>query len=105
MEKLDIKRGKWKDIEGDNLPNKMKEIFGNCKQESDWYVSSYGAMEPIRIRIESKSEIFMEINTVSIPDDQVLDTMRKRNQFLEFITGFTAKERLKRLKKKAKDGS
>lgn len=104
MEKLDIKRGKYKDVEGDNLFNKMKEVLGNCEKEGDWFVSRYGAMDPIKLRVASKSELEMEINTVKIPDEKVLDTMRKRNEILEFATGFTAKERLKRLKKKAKDG-
>jgi len=105
MEKLDIKRGKYKDIEGDKLFNKMNEVLGNCKKEDDWLISSFGAMDPIKLRILSKSELEMEINTISIPDAEVLNTMRKRNEILEFATGFTAKERLKRLKKKAKDGS
>lgn len=104
MEKLDIKRGKYKDIEGDKLFNKMNEVLGNCKKEGDWLISSFGAMDPIKLRIISKSELEMEINTISIPDAEVLNTMRKRNEILEFATGFTAKERLKRLKKKAKDG-
>ena len=34
--------------------------------------------------------------------DQVLDTMKKRNIFLETATGFTSKQRLKMLKDKAK---
>ena len=104
MEKLDIKRGKYKDIEGDKLFNMMNEVLGNCKKEGDWFISSFGAMDPIKLKIVSKSELEMEINTISIPDAEVLNTMRKRNEILEFATGFTAKERLKRLKKKAKDG-
>lgn len=104
MEKLDIKRGKFNDIEGEKLPTKMKEIFGNCETEGDWFVSHFGAMDPIKIRIISKKELEFEINTVTVPEDQIIETMRKRNEFLQFATGFTAKERLKRLKKKAKEG-
>jgi hypothetical protein len=47
----------------------------------------------------------IEITTVHIPEDQVLDTMKKRNFFLEEATGFTSKQRLKRLKEKAKKGT
>ncbi len=101
MERLDIKKGNFKKIEGDLLLGKMEEVFGNCTKEADWLVSRYGAMDPIRIKLESKTLLILEINTVKIPDDQVLDTVRKRNILLEFATGFTAKERLKRLKKKA----
>jgi len=105
METLDIKRGKFKDIDGDGLPNKMKEIFGNHERDGEWHVSRYGALDPIKIKILSNKELAMEITTKKIPDDQVLDTVRKRNEFLEYATGFTSKERLKRLKKKAKEGT
>ena len=105
MEKLDIKRGNYGKIEGDRLFELMKETFGNCRTEGEWLLSDYGAMQPIKIKVLSKNELAMEINTVEIPEDQVLDTMRKRNKFLEAATGFTSKERLKRLKDKAKKGS
>jgi len=104
MEKLDIKRGNYSKIEGDKLFELMKEIFGNCSMDGDWLISEYGAMKPIKIKVLNKNEIAMEIITVEIPEDQVLDTMRKRNAFLEKATGFTSKERLKRLKDKAKKG-
>jgi hypothetical protein len=105
MERLDIKRGNFSKIENDKLYEKMREVFGNCEKKDDWLVSSYGALDPIKIKIDSKKELLLEINTIKIPEDQVLDSVRKRNEVLEFATGFTAKERLKRLKKKAKEGS
>jgi len=104
MEKLDIKRGNYGKIEGEKLFELMKEIFGNCSKDGEWLLSDYGAMKPIKIKVLDKTEIAMEIITVEIPEDQVLDTMRKRNAFLERATGFTSKERLKRLKEKAKKG-
>jgi hypothetical protein len=105
MEKLDIKRGNFEKVEGDNLFKLMKEVFGNCDKADDWCISNYGAMQPIRAKVLSKSEMTIEITTVQIPEDQVLDTMKKRNFFLEEATGFTSKQRLKRLKDKAKKGS
>ena len=104
MDKLDIKRGNFSKIEGDKLEDLMIEIFGNCRKEGNWLASDYGAMKPIKVNRLSKTEIALEITTVSIPDDQVLDTMRKKNAFLETVTGFTSKQRLKRMKEKAKKG-
>jgi hypothetical protein len=104
MEILDIKRGNFSKVEGENLEKLMIEIFGNCRKEGEWRLSEYGAMKPIKVKVQSKSELAMEITTVKIPEDQVLDTMKKRNQFLEIATGFTSKQRLKRLKDKAKKG-
>ena len=104
MEKLDIKRGWFSKIDGDKLPQIMKDIFGNVEERDGWFISKYGAMQPIKVKPLSKSELGVEINTIKIPDDEVLDTMRKRNKFFELTTGFDSKQRLKRLKKKAKNG-
>ncbi|MDG6224700.1 MAG: DUF5611 family protein [Candidatus Thermoplasmatota archaeon] len=105
MEIFDIKKGYAKKIEGKGLTDLMKDIFGNAEAEGDWISSNYGAMRPIRARMGSGSELVIEIVTVKVPDDQVLDTMKKRNLFLEAATGFDSKTRLKRLKEKAKGGS
>jgi len=104
MEVLDIKKGNFEQVEGDRLFELMTEIFGDCEKDGDWCVSEYGAMKPIRVKVLSRSEMAIEINTVQIPPEQVLDTMKKRNLFLETATGFTSKQRLKRLKNKAKKG-
>lgn len=105
METFDIKKGVAGRIEGDKLGELMREVFGNVEREGDWYISRYGAMQPIRIKMRSKSELDVEIVTAKIPDDQVIDSMKKRNAFLEAATGFDSKTRLKRLKDKAKEGA
>ena len=102
MEEMDVKRGLGSNIEGEKLGELMKDIFGNVEKDGDWFVSRYGAMQPIRTKLSSTSSLTMEIVTVKVPDDEVLGTMRKRNAFLERATGFNSKQRLKRLKAKAK---
>ena len=104
MEEMDVKRGLGSNIEGEKLGELMKEIFGNVEKDGDWFVSKYGAMQPIRTKLSTKSSLSMEIVTVKVPDDEVLGTMRKRNTFLERATGFNSKQRLKRMKAKAKKG-
>jgi hypothetical protein len=104
METFDIKKGASARVQGDKLGDLMNEVFGNVDREDEWFVSRYGAMQPIRARMKSNSELLVEIVTVKIPDDMVIDSMKKRNAFLESATGFDAKTRLKRLKDKAKDG-
>jgi hypothetical protein len=105
MEVFDIKKGLGSKIQGDKLGALMKDVFGNVDRDGEWFVSSYGAMMPIRAMMRSNTELAVEIVTVKVPDDQVLDSMRRRNAFLETATGFDSKTRLKRLKDKAKDGA
>jgi len=109
MTDFDIKKGCYKNIEGDGLKNIMQEVFGNVSEENGLLVSSYGAMARIEAKIKSKT--FMSLTTVnvddirSLSDDQILESKRKLNEFLLKATGFTPKDRLKRAKDKAKKGT
>ncbi|MBO6084697.1 MAG: DUF5611 family protein [Candidatus Methanomethylophilaceae archaeon] len=104
----DIKKGWFKNIEGEKLAQLMEEVFGNVKKDGDKLVSSYGVMESIVVTMISKDK--MDITTTNIPDakscsaNQILDSKKKLNVFAEKATGFNAKARMKRAQKKAKDG-
>ena len=41
----DIKKGWFKNIEGDLLEKMMEDVFGNVKQEGDLLVSTYGVLD------------------------------------------------------------
>ncbi|NLF33854.1 MAG: DUF5611 family protein [Thermoplasmatales archaeon] len=103
---FDIKKGWFKNIEGDALKDLMKEIFGDTEQEGDALVASYGVLSRIEVRVLAKDKL--EIVTVSregpLGDDEVLDSKRRLNAFAERATGFDSKARMKRAQKKAKEG-
>ena len=102
----DIKKGWYKNIEGDLLVQLMQEVFGNVVAEGETLVSTYGVLERIEVKVLAKDK--MEIVTVNKPgtatDDEILDSKRKLNAFAEKATGFDAKARMKRAQKKAKEG-
>ena len=102
----DIKKGWYKNIEGDLLAQLMQEVFGNVVSEGDVLVSTYGVLDRIEVKVISKDK--MEIVTVNKPgsatDDDILDSKRRLNVFAEKATGFDAKARMKRAQKKAKEG-
>lgn len=102
----DIKKGWYKNIEGDLLAKMMEEVFGNVETKDDRLVSSYGVLASIEVKILAKDK--MEIVTVnksgSFGDDEILGSKRKLNQFAEKATGFDAKARMKRAQQKAKKG-
>lgn len=102
----DIKKGWYKNVEGEALPALMNETFGNVKTEGDLYVSSFGVMERIEVKILAKDK--MSIATVNakveMTDDAILGSKRKLNEFAEKATGFDAKARMKRAQQKAKKG-
>ena len=102
----DIKKGWYKNIEGDLLAQLMQEVFGNVVAEGETLVSTYGVLERIEVKVLAKDK--MEIVTVNKPgtatDDEILDSKRKLNAFAEKATGSDAKARMKRAQKKAKEG-
>ena len=102
----DIKKGWYKNIEGDLLAQLMQEVFGNVVAEGETLVSTYGVLERIEVKVIAKDK--MEIVTVNKPGtataDEILDSKRKLNAFAEKATGFDAKARMKRAQKKAKEG-
>ncbi len=106
MVSYDIKKGFYKNVEGDLLPNMMREVFGNVESEGDKFVSTYGVLARIEVQILAKDK--MDITTVNatgaMADDDILDSKRKLNIFAEQATGFDAKARMKRAQKKAKEG-
>ena len=102
----DIKKGWFKNVEGDLLKDLMKEVFGNVSSEGDKLVSSYGVLARIEVEVIGKDK--MHITTVNkegdMDDATILDSKRKLNAFAEKATGFDTKARMKRAQAKAKKG-
>ena len=107
MVEYDIKKGWFKNIEGDLLKKMMEECFGNVSQKGDALVSSFGVLESINVKVIGKDK--MEVVTTSkegkMTDDDILNSKRKLNAFVEKATGFDAKARMKRAQAKAKEGN
>ncbi len=104
MEEFEVKRGSTKDL-ASRIPIELSRHFG-CEPESvgDGYAIAYGAIRRlVAAPGPGGKTLRVEIETdTSIDDDAViLDTIRKRNAFLEGATGFSSKERVKRSKKNA----
>lgn len=103
----DIKRGWFKNIEGDLLEKMMNDVFGNVRSEGEVLVSTYGVLDRIEVKILTKDKL--DIVTVNkegceSDDNAILDSKRRLNEFAEKATGFDAKARMKRAQKKAKEG-
>ncbi len=101
--KYDIKRGHFKNIEGDKLENMMEECFGSVKKEGDRLITSFGAIAHLEIWTEGKTNLWVDIEMDDDVDNKVAsETISIWNDFLLKATGFDAKKRRDRAKKKAK---
>lgn len=103
----DIKRGWFKNIEGNNLAQLMEDVFGNVTSEGSTLVSSFGVLDRIEVKVLSKEQL--DITTVNgdrtFSDEEIIESKRKLNEFAEKATGFNAKARMKRAQDKAKKGT
>ncbi|MCL2148038.1 MAG: DUF5611 family protein [Methanomassiliicoccaceae archaeon] len=106
MVEYDIKKGWFKNIEGDLLEKMMAEVFGNVARKDGALVSSYGVLESVTVRVIGKDKL--ELSTANraggASDEEILDSKRRLNAFAERATGFDAKARMKRAQAKAKSG-
>ena len=101
----DIKKGWYKNIEGPALEELMRSVFGNVSREGDALVSSYGALRSITVKVLSKTTLDLVTAAGSVvSDEEILDSKRRLNEFVEKATGFNAKQRMKRAQQKVKEG-
>jgi hypothetical protein len=102
---FDIKKGHGSSLEGNGLRDLMKDIFGQVKEENGSYVTSFGATTRFEVKLVKKN--VLSVNSQSDKNaspEAMAESNKKYNAFMERATGLTAKERNKRLQKKAKEG-
>lgn len=103
MRVYEIKRGHWKNIEGDQLPALLQDIFGSAKRVADGtYETSFRALTRLTVKYANKTQI--DVDTVmdgKASNEDARATIKAYNVFLERVTGLSAKERAKRAKKTA----
>ncbi len=103
MKDFDIKRGHFKKIDDGGLKRLMEDTFDKVEEGSEGLVARWGALNPLTVAIKDKSTLGVETQMrTDVDDDTATDTIRKYNAFMEAATGFSAKERKKRVDKKAK---
>ena len=101
----DIRKGHYASIEGDKLREIISSVFGSVKAEGDELVSSFGAITRLEVKVLSKTSMDVTSTTDKTASIEMqTETVKRWNIFLEQATGFTSKERSKRLQKKAKEG-
>lgn len=83
---FDIKKGFFKNVDGDGLKNIMAEIFGKAEEDGGVVSSSYGAMAKIEAKVISKTLLGLRTENIAdvskLSDDEILDSKRKLNNFL-----------------------
>ncbi len=102
MQEYPIKRG-YKEGFEERMVEGLESYFGTAPAESDGhYTISYGVLKCLEVYTGkgAKTLVVDTESDTSVDDDQViLDTNRRFRQYLEYVTGYSAKERAKKAKK------
>lgn len=77
----------------------LRSCFGTAQVEGDAVIASYGAISRLSVRPAGR-ELSVDLTmNPKVPEDVARETIRRYNRFLEVATGYSAKERGKRLRK------
>jgi len=102
---FDIKKGHGASLEGDGLKDLMKSVFGDVAEDNGALVTSFGATTRFEVRLLNKTTLSVtSVSDKNASTEAMMESNRMYNEFMERATGFNAKERSKRLQKKAKEG-
>jgi len=96
MRAYDFKRGHKKGIE--EIEAIMRELFENVQKNGERLVAQYKGLEKIEVWLEGK-KLAVETTSRDVSGEDAMDTLKTWNEFLFRVTGYTAKERKKKLNK------
>lgn len=104
MREYELRRGQWKNIDGEKLLHLMQDVFGETKVEGSGYVvENYEAIK--RLYVEQLGKTHLRVDSTldaKVDNETAQRTLRSYNDFLELATGYNAKERGKRAQKEVK---
>lgn len=101
MQRYPVRASHRSQLTSEILRGKLAEEFGPAQIEGGVVSARYGALERIAVRAEGKElEVDVTMNP-KVPEDVARETILRYNRFLEAATGYTSKERAKRLRKSA----
>lgn len=100
MQEYPVKRGFTKDL-NTRMVEGLKECFGTEPERSGDHVRiRYGALQLLDVAAGGggKTLIVYTESDKEAPDEVIMETNRRFRKYLETVTGFSAKERVKRAK-------
>jgi len=87
----------------ERLEEMLKKHFGGFERDGEFYiVRNFKAIEELKLKLENK-RLYAESKTKLTDDETAMATIKAYNKFLEELTGYTAKERQKLMKKETEE--
>ncbi|MFA5862412.1 MAG: DUF5611 family protein [Candidatus Thermoplasmatota archaeon] len=104
MRDYELRRGHWKNIEGDKLLHLMQDVWGETKKVGNGFqVDNYAGITKLYCEVIGKTHLHVDtVMNPKVSNDDAQKTLRSYNDFLELATGYNAKERGKRAQAESK---
>ncbi|MCQ1538083.1 hypothetical protein FTO68_03635 [Methanocalculus taiwanensis] len=102
MQEYPVKRGQTKDLV-ERMKQGLTDIFGSEPDQKDGhYIISYKAIKRLEVwpGANNKTAFVDTESDIKAADDEILESNKKFRQYLDLLTGFSTKERVKRAKPK-----
>lgn len=101
MQKYPVRTTHRAGLSPDALVAVARDAFGTAEVDGPSVTVRFGAIVALRASAEGK-ELKIEVTMdPKVPEAVAQDTIHRYNRFLEAATGYTSKERAKRLRKSA----
>ena len=100
MQEYPIKRGLTKDLDT-RIVTELKNCFGvEPEKVGKGYQIKHGALKRLDVVVgkDGKSIIIDTESDLTAADDVIIDTNKRFRKYLDALTGFSTKERVKRAK-------
>jgi hypothetical protein len=100
MQEYQVKRGFTKDLRN-NMLEQLKLCFeSEIREDGDHYQTSFGALKILEVTAgkDGKSIIVRTESNIDADDATILDTNRRFRKYLDAVTGYSTKERVKKAK-------
>jgi hypothetical protein len=100
MQEYPVKRGYTQNLSS-NIVDTLRECFGaEPGVVNGHYQISYGALKLLDVTLgkDEKSVIITTESNLSVTDEVIMDTNKRFRKYLDAVTGYTTKERVKKSK-------
>jgi hypothetical protein len=94
-----------KNLDAGTLAALATEYFESVDRADGTVTMRWGAIERLGVRAEGRDLLVDLTMNPKVPEDVQRETIARYNQFLEATTGYSSKERARRLRKAAGEAS
>ncbi len=101
MQRYPVRASHRPNLALDRLEPVVREHFGEAGREGDRTTAKFGAISRLVVWPEGRDLAVELTMDPKVPEEVARETIARYNRFLEDVTGFSSKERAKRLRKAA----